>query len=109
MAKLKSKAVETKETKDTAVETPVEEQGVMNEAEKEAVKEQENKVEETGANTERLQLATNLVSSKFNLDDSYRVAKFDDKGKVVNLTLENGEFIVAVTIKDSDRHGMIVD
>ena len=109
MAKLKSKAVETKETKDTAVETPVEEQGVMNEAEKESVKEQENKVEETGANTERLQLATNLVSSKFNLDDSYRVAKFDDKGKVVNLTLENGEFIVAVTIKDSDRHGMIVD
>lgn len=106
MAKLKSKAVETK---DTAVETPVEEQGVMNESEKEAVKEQENKVEETGANTERLQLATNLVSSKFNLDDSYRVSKFDDKGKVVNLTLENGEFIVAVTIKDSDRHGMIVD
>lgn len=107
MAKLKSKAVETKETKDTAVET--EEQGVMNEAEKEAVKEQEKKVEETGANTERLQLATNLVSSKFNLDDSYRVVKFDDKGKVVNLTLENGEFIVAVIIKDSDRHGMIVD
>ena len=76
---------------------------------KKPVKEQEKKVEETGANTERLQLATNLVSSKFNLDDSYRVAKFDDKGKVVNLTLENGEFIVAVTIKDSDRHGMIVD
>ena len=108
MAKLKSKAVETKET--AVEETPVtEEQGAMNEAEKEAVKEQEKKVEETGANTERLQLATNLVSSKFNLDDSYRVAKFDDKGKVVNLTLENGEFIVAVTIKDSDRHGMIVD
>ena len=106
MAKLKSKAVETK---DTAVETPVEEQGVMNEAEKEAVKEKENKVEETGANTERLQLATNLVSSKFNLDDSYSVTNFKDGGKSLDLTLESKDFVLSVKIKDSARHGLVFD
>ena len=62
-----------------------------------------------GADTQRLRLATNVVSSKFNLDSSYRVTKFDDKGKVVNLTLENENFTISVTIKDSERHEMIVD
>lgn len=61
------------------------------------------------ATTERLQLATNIVSSRFNLDDTFRVSKFNDKGKVVNLDLENEDFILAVTIKDGNRQGMIVE
>ena len=57
----------------------------------------------------RLELATSLVSSQFNLDENYKVTKFDDKGKVVNMTLENSDFIISVTVKDSDRHGMYVE
>lgn len=90
------------------VEETVEETPVVTQEEKEAVEKQEAKQEEEGADTQRLRLATNLVSSKFNLDPTYRVCKFDDKGKVVNLTLENGDFIVNVTIKDSDRQGMYI-
>lgn len=82
---------------------------IITEEEKEVIqKAEEQKVEES-ADTQRLQLATNLVSGKFNLDSSYSVKKFDDKGKVVNLTLENTEFIINVTIKDSDRHGMYIE
>lgn len=95
-------------TKKKVEETKVEETTMTTE-EKEAIQSEEVKKEQEGANTERLRLATQVVSQQFNLDPSYRVSKFDDKGKVVNLTLENDNFIIGVTIKDSDRHGMYVD
>lgn len=98
MALKKKKAEET---------TTVVEETITTE-EKEAVEKQETKQELEGADTQRLRLATNLVSEKFNLDSTYKVSKFDDKGKVVNLTLESGDFIISVTIKDSDRQGMYV-
>lgn len=98
---LKKKKVEEETT------TVVEEANITEE-EKEAVEKQESKQELEGADTQRLRLATNLVSEKFNLDSTYKVSKFDDKGKVVNLTLESGDFIISVTIKDSDRQGMYV-
>ena len=82
---------------------------VLTEDEKEAIKNDEEKREEEGADVKRLKLATNVVSSKFNLDPNYKVCKFDDKGKVVNLTLESNDFIVAVTIKDSYKHNINVD
>ena len=103
MAKLSSKKkVETT----PAVEETKQEEPVMTEEEKEAIQKSEEKKKEQSADTRRLQLATNVVSSQFNLDPSYSVSKFDDKGKVVNLTLENSDFIINVTIKDSERHGM---
>ena len=101
--------------KKKAVEAPVEETVVeevketaMTADEKEAIQKAEEEKTNESADTQRLQLATNVVSSKFNLDPSYSVKKFDDKGKVVNLTLENKDFILNVTIKDSERHGMCV-
>ena len=84
-------------------------QEVMTQEEKEAIIKKEERVKEAGANTMRLELATSLVSSQFNLDENYKVTKFDDKGKVVNMTLENSDFIISVTVKDSDRHGMYVE
>lgn len=86
-----------------------EEQSVLTSEEKEAISKAEEEKERESADTQRLQLATNIVSGKFNLDPSYSVKKFDDKGKVVNLTLENKDFILNVTIKDSERHGMHVE
>lgn len=86
-----------------------EEQSVLTSEEKEAISKAEEEKERESADTQRLRLATNIVSGKFNLDPSYSVKKFDDKGKVVNLTLENKDFILNVTIKDSERHGMHVE
>ena len=106
MAKLSSKK---KADTTPAVEETKQEEPVMTEEEKEATQKSEEKKKEQSADTRRLQLATNVVSSQFNLDPSYSVSKFDDKGKVVNLTLENSDFIINVTIKDSERHGMHVE
>lgn len=110
MAKLgKKKTVEA--TEEVVQETPVteEKEPVLTEDEKEAIKSAEEKKSAEGASTERLRLATSMVSEKFNLGNDYSVNKFDDKGKVVKLTLENSEFIIDVTIKDSERHGLVVD
>lgn len=107
MALRKKKEKEAVEEKVTQAQES--EPAVITEGEKEALVNEEKRKEEEGADTQRLRLATNVVSSKFNLDSSYRVTKFDDKGKVVNLTLENENFTISVTIKDSERHGMIVD
>ena len=82
---------------------------VLTADEVEAIQSAEQSDTEESADTRRLQLATNVVSKQFNLDPSYSLSKFDDKGKVVKLTLENKEFIIDVTIKDSDRHGMYVE
>ena len=106
MAKLSSKK---KADTTPAVEETKQEEPVMTEEEKEAIQKSEEKKKEQSADTRRLQLATNVVSSQFNLDPSYSVSKFDDKGKVANLTLENSDFIINVTIKDSERHGMHVE
>ena len=102
---LKKKAIEATVAEETVVET---EETVMTAEEKEVIQKAEEDREEESADIMRLKLATNLVSGKFNLDPSYSVKKFDDKGKVVNLTLENKDFILNVTIKDSDRHGMYI-
>ena len=104
---LKKKAVEAPVVEETPVVEEVKETA-MTADEKEAIQKAEEEKTNESADTQRLQLATNVVSSKFNLDPSYSVKKFDDKGKVVNLTLENKDFILNVTIKDSERHGMCV-
>lgn len=110
--KAKKKAVETAEetvvSEETVVETP-DSASPMTEDEKEAIQKAEEQKTKESADTRRLQLATNVVSSQFNLDPSYHVNKFEDKGKVVNLSLENSNFIISVTIKDSERHGMYVE
>lgn len=69
-------------------------------------KEAEKSVE---ASTEKLRRTTALLSKKFNLDDTYKVSSFDDKGKVVKETLESSEFIVTITVKDSARQGLAVN
>ena len=91
------------------VEENIEETAPLTPDEKEAIQADEKNREEAGASAERLRLATTVISSKFGLDDTYRVTKFNDKGKVIDLTLESGDFIVSVTIKDSDRHGMHIE
>ena len=109
--KTKKKAVKEETQMEEVKEDVVQEEKepAMTEDEKEAIQKSEEQKAEQSADTRRLQLATNVVSSQFNLDPSYDVKKFDDKGKVVNLTLESKEFILNVTIKDSERHGMHIE
>ena len=104
-------AVEETAVEETTVEEAVQEEKepVITQDEKEVIKKAVEEDTKESADTQRLQLATNLVSGKFNLDPSQSVKKFEDKGKVVNLTLENHEFIINVTIKDSDRPGMYIE
>lgn len=109
MAGLKAKKKVADVVEEQVIETPQEETPVITEEEKEAIQKMVEEETEASADTRRLQLATNVVSKQFNLDPSYRVSKFDDKGKVVTLSLENSNFIINVTIKDSERHNMCVD
>lgn len=78
-----------------------------------AVEEKELEVVDTkvedNTSTKRLELAVGIVSRNFNLNSDYRVTKFNDKGKVVDITLEGDDFIISATIKDSDRQGMYVE
>ena len=87
------------------VETPVAEN--MTKEEVKLVEASNN--EEGSANTEKLSRTTNLLSNKFNLNDSYRVNSFNDKGKVVTETFENKDFIITVTVKDSAKHGLAIE
>ncbi len=113
MAKLSSKKksapVEEAQVEEAVVENAEEKEPVITQEEKEAIQKSEEKKKEEGANTKRLELATGVVSTQFNLGNDYKVTKFDDKGKVVNMTLENNNFVLSVQIKDSERHGMYVE
>ena len=98
----------------TKTDTPVSVvDGIINEvitsAEIKAIQNDEQKRFDNSARVQRLQLAARIVSEKFGLDDEYSVTKFNDKGKVVELALENSQFIVAVTIKNSEVQGMTVE
>lgn len=77
-----------------------------NDSEKEAIKADAERAMNEGADVERMRRATSIVSGLFNLDESYHVTKYDDKGKVISLSLENKDFVLNVQIKDGNRHGL---
>ena len=105
---LKNKSDTEKIEKEVAEVREISEEKNLTKAESEAIIKKQEEDESKGADTERLRRATALVSGKFNLDSTFSVSKFDDKGKVVNLTLENKDFVVSVSVKDSDKHGLAV-
>jgi hypothetical protein len=113
MASLKKKAKE--EAKVAQTEAQVEEtkkeaeEKHLTKAESEAIIAQQEAEKEAGASTLKLERATALISGKFNLGDDFKVTNFNDKGKVLKLTLENKDFVLSVDIKDADRHGLILD
>ena len=58
------------------------------------------------ASVEKLSKAAQIVSDKFGLDNTYHVTKFNDKKSTVELTLENFEYIVSVTLKNPSAQGL---
>lgn len=86
------------------------EEVIITEEEQEAIEQEEQRIlYEVSASFERLQLATRIVSDRFGLNDDYSVTKFNDKGKVVDITLENKDFVVSCIIKNSETQGMYVE
>lgn len=101
--KLKS---QVKNSSDT---TPSKDFGAMNPPEVQSAKDADRKAVETGATSGRLDLFLGMVSQKFGLDETYTVRAFNDKGKVMNITVESEDFSVTVTVKDSERFGLFVE
>ena len=54
----------------------------------------------------RLTNATTVVKNIFHLGDDYVITKFNDKGRSIDLTLNNREFTISVTIKDTEMYGI---
>ena len=54
----------------------------------------------------RLTNATSVVKNIFHLGDDYVITKFNDKGRSIDLTLNNPEFTISVTIKDTEVYGI---
>lgn len=106
--KTENKVSDIQEKIDTA-KKDAEEKNITKQEADAVIKQQNENEDKVSANTEKLRRTTSLLANKFNLDDTYGVKKFDDKGKVVNETFENSEFIVTVCVKDSDRHGLSVE
>lgn len=102
----KSTEVENIESQVEAVRAEVEERNIT-QVESEAIISQIEAEKEKGASTKKLEKATALISGMFNLDDSYSVVSFADKGSKLKITLENSDFTLAVDIKKADRHGLI--
>lgn len=82
--------------------------GAMNKPEVESAKKSDEEAVNS-ATAERMNLLLGLVSKKFNLDDTFSVCKFNDKGKVMDIALENTDFVVSIQVKDSDKHGLSVN
>lgn len=82
--------------------------GAMNDLEIKSANKADKEVVDL-ATVDRLQLLRVLVSKKLNLNDEFSVCKFDDKGKVMDISLENEDFIISVRVKDSERHSLVVN
>lgn len=67
------------------------------------------KVEDNESNNKRvassdvMNMALELVSSKFNLDDSYTMIAFKDGAVMCQVTLANEDFEVSVKIRDKEE------
>ena len=127
MATLKSKrskkaeieAIEQEVEKSTPVEeqTPVEEEvpateesPYLNDAEQNALAEQHEKDTEKSrrVSIEKMEQAVEVVQNQFNLyDKNFSVNGFADKGSKCQLSMSNGDFDIVVTIKDSEKFGII--
>lgn len=57
-------------------------------------------------NMDRFNQAISIISNKFGLDNSYIVTGFTDRGKEIKVSLDNGDYSMVVTIKNSLKQGI---
>ena len=99
---------EQSEIQDTTKEEHKESKYLTDE-EKEALQKQNQQEKEQGASTKKLEKATMVVSSMFNLGEDYKVTSFNDKGKSVKLVLDNSDFKLDIEIKHPERAGLVFE
>ena len=100
--------IEQSEVQDTTKEEHKESKYLTDE-EKEALQKQNQQEKEQGASTKKLEKATMVVSSMFNLGEDYKVTSFNDKGKSVKLVLDNSDFKLDIDIKHPERAGLVFE
>lgn len=100
--------IEQSEVQDTTKEEHKESKYLTDE-EKEALQKQNQQEKEQGASTKKLEKATMVVSSMFNLGEDYKVTSFNDKGKSVKLVLDNSDFKLDIEIKHPERAGLVFE
>ena len=98
---------------ETTPETPVEETPVssyMTEAEQNVLAEQAEKdsAESKKVSIVKMERAVEVVSDHFNLyDKNFVVNGFADKGTKCQLSMSNGDFDLVVTVKDTEKFGIM--
>ena len=85
--------------------TPIVTEEVAEEMVEATIEYNESEVDEDLA-LRRLTNATTVIKNIFHLGDDYVITKFNDKGRSVDLTLNNREFTISVTIKDTEMYGI---
>ena len=59
------------------------------------------------ANTKKMEMATQLLASQFNIDESFYLTKMDDKGNTMILGFANNDYSVTIKIKNVEEMGLI--
>lgn len=82
----------------------------MNKAEAEVLQKDadETTEEKRKVSTEKMEKAVELIQDTFNLSDKgYVVNAFTDGGVKLKLSLANSDFELSVTIRDSEKYGLL--
>ena len=66
-----------------------------------------NGAEISVANTKKMEMATQLLASQFNIDESFYLTKMDDKGNTMTLGFANNDYSVTIKIKNVEEMGLI--
>ena len=59
------------------------------------------------ANTKKMEMATQLLASQFNIDESFYLTKMDDRGNTMTLGFANMDYDVTIKIKNVEEMGII--
>lgn len=78
------------------------------ESKSETRKDSESHIEQSegAVSMEVLNRSVRLVSDVFQLDESYSVVGFSDKGNTVKVSMENHEYSVVIEVKNKSAHGL---
>lgn len=94
----------------TEEEVPVTESPYLNDAEQKVLAEQHENDKEASRKVSivKMEKAVEVVSDTFNMyDKNFSVNGFADKGSKCQLSMSNGDFDIVVTIKDSEKFGIL--
>ena len=72
-----------------------------------ALHEQTERNLEESANVTRMNAMLLKVRAAFKIDETFSVIAFKDKGKSIEIGVENNDYICTFVMKDTERHGLI--